>query len=717
MIDSTPNPVIRRDGDSWSLAWSGHGVAMGMERLQDTRDGLRAEVTVESTTAGRVLGPAWLNILSDQSQSRFAGSCAKRVNGLNGDTWHALVVMACAIVAKQYRAPTPTIDLSTVDTSTEVEYLIPGLIPADETTVVYGDGECLAAGSVIQGPAGNERVEVLARRGLPVPVWTLAPSGKEWAWASAPWLKGHGTLLRFTLEGGRAITVARSHRFLTPQGWRFASEIGVGVSLAVSQPSPLPSIAGLDPRVSLLSAQHCSQTPEDCRGGCWPYCRRYGPQLHHQPDGALAFAPSQAGAPERSRGGSRRDARASSAERSHGSSFCRPSSCGYAPSLQPPSIEGLSGASLHAIRHFESSRSVRPFLPATDPQRLRYESHQCATPASHEQDHSSPRPSLPPLESLNYRTIVSISIVGEGDYYDLSVPGTENYLANGIWHHNSAKSLTVLRIAASVALGQPLPWDDRPTRMCPVLYLDWETNPRTVAGRLQRIALGMVSAVPTIHYRQCFRSLTDELSSIKEEISKKKIGLVVVDSIGFAASGALTEDDTARSAMNALRQMSPATRLVVAHISASAAKETQVASRPFGSTFFWNGMRSGLELRRAEEGTDPDNIELGLYHRKANDGEHHRPIGMSVLFDGRKGAVAFIPNDVNETPDLAARTPLSSRLRALLKSGARDTVELADLTEMPIDSVSRTLRRMSGIVRVSDGGGRGQSARWGIADE
>lgn len=422
MIDSAPTPVIRRDGDSWSLAWSGHGVAMGMERLQDTRDGLRAEVTVESTTAGRVLGPAWLNILSDQSQSRFAGSCAKRVNGLNGDTWHALVVMACAIVAKQYRAPTPTIDLSTVDTSTEVEYLIPGLIPADETTVVYGDGE-------------------------------------------------------------------------------------------------------------------------------------------------------------------------------------------------------------------------------------------------------------------------------------------------------SAKSLTVLRIAASVALGQPLPWDDRPTRMCPVLYLDWETNPRTVAGRLQRIALGMVSAVPTIHYRQCFRSLTDELSSIKEEISKKKIGLVVVDSIGFAASGALTEDDTARSAMNALRQMSPATRLVVAHISASAAKETQGASRPFGSTFFWNGMRSGLELRRAEEGTDPDNIELGMYHRKANDGEHHRPIGMSVLFDGRKGAVAFIPNDVNETPDLAARTSLSSRLRALLKSGARDTVELADLTETPIDSVSRTLRRMSGIVRVSDGGGRGQSARWGIADE
>lgn len=414
-------PAIQRDGDTWALSWDNHGVAMGMERLQETRDGLRAELTVESEIAGRVLGPVWLNIISTESQTRFANACSKRVNGLKPELWHALVVQACAVVAKQYRAPSPVVDLSSVATDTDVDYLIPGLVPADETTVVYGDGE-------------------------------------------------------------------------------------------------------------------------------------------------------------------------------------------------------------------------------------------------------------------------------------------------------SAKSLFALRIASSVVLGQILPWGDRPVRVCPVLYLDWETNQRTVAARLRRVALGMQTSAPAVLYRQCFRSLHDELPSVREEVSKKGIGLVVIDSIGFAVGGALTEDETARGAMNLLRQMSPATRLVVAHISADAARQTTGAARPFGSTFFWNGMRSGLELRRAEEGADPESMELGLYHRKANDGEHHKPIGMRVLFDGRRGAIGFWESTLEDSPDLAARTSLSSRLRTMLRKGSRDSVELAEELDAPVDTVTKTLRRMSDIVKVSEGGGRGNPAVWGLAE-
>lgn len=416
-------PSIQRDGDTWALVWNAHGVAIGMERLSETRDGLRAEITVESTVAGRVLGPTWLNILSDQSQARYAATCAKRVNGIGLDAWHAIVVQACAIVAKQYREPRPTVDLAAVDGDVEVEYLAPGIIPADETTVIYGDGE-------------------------------------------------------------------------------------------------------------------------------------------------------------------------------------------------------------------------------------------------------------------------------------------------------SAKSLFVCRIASSAVLGQPLPWGDRMSRIVPVLYLDWETNQRTVASRLRRVALGMQTSVPQVFYRQCFRSLSDELPSIREEISKKQIGLVIVDSIGFAASGSLNEDETARGAMNSLRQMSPATRLVVAHVSAESARQTTGTTRPFGSAFFWNGMRSGLELRRAEEGGDPDNIELGLYHRKANDGEHHKPIGMSVLFDGRRGPIAFIEADINDTADLAARTSLSSRLRVMLRrNGPMATDDLAVELEVPIDTLTKTLRRSSDFVRLIEGGGRGNPSRWALGEE
>ena len=88
-----------------------------------------------------------------------------------------------------------------------------------------------------------------------------------------------------------------------------------------------------------------------------------------------------------------------------------------------------------------------------------------------------------------------------------------------------------------------------------------------MASRLERLALGEACATPSVYYKQCFRPLVDELPDIREQISRHHVGLVIVDSVGFAAAGALVEDETARSTMNGLRQLSPATRLVVAHVS------------------------------------------------------------------------------------------------------------------------------------------------------
>lgn len=412
-------PTINRDGDTWLLAWQNHGIAMGLERLKERSDGLRAEITVESGIAGRVVGPVDLNILSSESQTRFANVCAKRVNGLGSEVWHALVIQACSIVAKQFREPTPTIDLSTVAHAGPIEYIVPGLIPKGETTVMYGDGE-------------------------------------------------------------------------------------------------------------------------------------------------------------------------------------------------------------------------------------------------------------------------------------------------------SAKSLLALRIAFSVALGHDLPWGSSPRRGN-VLYLDWETNDTTVAKRLRGISLGEVCATPRIQYRQCFRSLSDELPHIKEEISKKDIDLVIVDSIGFAASGALVEDETARTAMNALRNMTPATRLVVAHVSRAGAEATSGKTKPFGSAFFWNGMRSGFEVRRSDEGGSDSPIDLGIYHWKSNDGRHVKPFGLSVTFDTEGEGILFEQSDIDDVPDLAARTPLSQRIRNLLRKTAMSTLDLSVELAVPENTLRTTLGRMEGVVRLEPGGGRGKSSTWGLS--
>jgi hypothetical protein len=279
----------------------------------------------------------------------------------------------------------------------------------------------------------------------------------------------------------------------------------------------------------------------------------------------------------------------------------------------------------------------------------------------------------------------------------------------------SAKSLFCLQFSLCVALGRELPWGARPAR-CNVLYLDWETNANTVASRLRRLSLGEACETPQINYRQCFRSLSDELPDIREQISKRHIGLVVVDSIGFAATGALVEDQTARSAMNDLRQMTPATRLVVAHISKGSADSPGTA-KPFGSNFFWNGMRSGVEIRRGEEPTSDNVVDIGVFHRKSNDGVHQRPFGLSAIFEECNRGIQFVPTDLSDVPDLAARTPLSSRIRNMLRNGKQSTKDLARDLEIGEDVVRVTLTRMSGVSRLEAGGGRGKPSVWGLAEE
>jgi hypothetical protein len=414
-------PTIQRDGDTWLLTWAEFSVGMGFERIKEKSDGLKALVTVENSMAGRVLGPSELNLLSLQSQKTWATQCAERVNSLSKEQWHGLMVQACAIVTKQYWEPTPVYDLAEVDSSGSTEYLIPGLVPLGETTVIYGDG-------------------------------------------------------------------------------------------------------------------------------------------------------------------------------------------------------------------------------------------------------------------------------------------------------GSLKSMTCVRIAFSVALGETLPWGPTP-RVGNVLYLDWETNPVTVARRLRRIANGEVCQTPRIQYRQCFRSLSDELPHIKEEVAKKKITLVIVDSIGFAVSGALNEDEPARTAMNALRSLgSGVTRLVVAHVSKASADNPSGRAKPFGSAFFWNGLRSGIELRASEDSGGRDVVDLGVFHQKSNDDRLVKPFGLSVIFQTGGEGILFERTDIQDVPDLAARTNLSSRIRALLRQGARDTNDLAEELGVRPDQVREAAQRTPGLVKVQEGGGRGNPTVWGLGE-
>lgn len=424
-----PSPEIERAGDSWVLTWPEHAIGVSVDKVREGRENaLTAEVIVNSTRvdkAGRILGPAALNLTALRSQTEFANVLAKRVNGLSTDEWHGIVVRACAIIAKQFREPSPSVVLCDVPDRDGVEYLIPGLIPRNETTILYGDGE-------------------------------------------------------------------------------------------------------------------------------------------------------------------------------------------------------------------------------------------------------------------------------------------------------SAKSLLTLRIALSVAAGLSVPWERVIDEPIPVLILDWETNAQTVRTRLKRLCDGMgIPVPPNIHYRGdtgrggVLRGIEDELGAIRAEVERKHIGLTVVDSIGFAVNGPLTEDATARAAVNALRQI-PGTRLVVAHVSVASANQATGKVRPFGSAFFWNGMRSGIECRRSEDNPDPNAIDLGLYHRKSNDERHHKDIGLRVAFQ-ESGCIVVNTKALGDTPDLAIRTSLSTRIYDALRVHAKTTGDIAEELNVKENEVRAIVAKMPNIVNITPGTGRGNRATWGIA--
>jgi hypothetical protein len=709
-----------RYGDTFILTWPGRGIAFGINRLNESKYGygLSAYLTVEAITAetrGIAFGPVILALENVKAQREMAETLSERVNGMDRATWLTLVATACSKVSQEWRAGSPTVDLrDTTEEAAPVEFVWDRMVPKGETTILYGDGECVAAGTMIQGPDGDHPVEVLAEQGKPIRVWTLGQDGPGWAWASAPWRKGRAELLRFTLDNGQEITVAGRHRFLTLDGWAFASGVGVGERIAVSVRDRRQTTLDNDQPVSRQDAQRCYETAAGYPGDYWSDSRQCDQPLRPALTCDLAPSPSPGGALAHSRDDWRPGGRASSVARSHETQCGHHASCGSDAVVPMPSAVGFHVAASHAIRHYASSLDQRPSRQEFAAAQPTVEYPRSGIRSSLAPDHVAPKSSLPPLESLTYASVVSITIEGIGDYYDLTVPGTANYLANGVWNHNSAKSLMALMLSVSHTLGLPTPWGPAPA-VGRVMYCDWETSGRTVGSRLRRVCAGMGVSVPSILYRQCLRPLHDELPSILEDISRKGITLVVIDSIGFAVTGSLIDDDTARSAISDLRQME-CTRLVVGHVSADTAKNPNNKAAPFGSRFFWNGMRQGIELRRSKEGLsgDDDVIDLGMYPRKGNDGRKHREVAIRVAFDGLAGPIVFDEQELIDVPDLAQGQSLPTRLRQLLKRGKASVNDLAEALDEKPEKIRTTLNRMPDAIALEPGGGRNNPGTWGL---
>jgi hypothetical protein len=295
----------------------------------------------------------------------------------------------------------------------------------------------------------------------------------------------------------------------------------------------------------------------------------------------------------------------------------------------------------------------------------------------------------------------------------------QGYITSLFADGDSGKGFIALGIALSLALGGVVIPGVKPLCQGKTLYLDWETDAIENTRRVAMLCrgLGIHTRPDGILYRRMLRPLADDLIAVRRIVDRQGIDLVVIDSAALAAAGELRETDPTLRFHAALRHLD-ATPFVLGHVSkATADTKGNERGRMFGSIFFENLSRACWEVRSDTE-TNP--VTIGFFHRKANMGPKSKPFAVSLCFDDVAHSATFKAANLEDSAKVAEHAPLSMRIAAELRRGARTTAELAEELDVKPGVMRVTLNRAfrKGVVtQLSSGsgqGGRGNSAAWGL---
>lgn len=244
----------------------------------------------------------------------------------------------------------------------------------------------------------------------------------------------------------------------------------------------------------------------------------------------------------------------------------------------------------------------------------------------------------------------------------------------------TGKSLLALAMGVSVATCVDV-LDSVPTRIGPVLYLDWEWDAESHAERLKAICagLGMDPPEKLIHYRHEVAPIWEAAPAIRRIIAELGIVFVIVDSLGFARGGEPESADLTLKTFAALRTFGVPV-LCLDHV----AKNATDKRYSFGSVYTTNAAR--MTWRAEAVKTEGESrIKVGLSNQKAN-GRFQKPRGymieMDIDSDDKLLSARFSPTDIRDVPGLSKALPLADHIEAIL---------LANRGHMDIESLHKVL--------------------------
>lgn len=309
---------------------------------------------------------------------------------------------------------------------------------------IIGD-QCVAGGTRIYDPVTNTHtpIKALAERGRSIPVLAMTPNGLRLATAFAPFKKGTADLYEVVMDDGRRITVTAHHRFLTPDGWQRAGALLPGSLLACAEGPPAKSL-GCAPSVHIEDGPHSTETVQGSFDRCFACSHPCGEPLHANGDSAPSPSPSPGDAQAHIRPWSHEGGQETSRGHNHPRpDFDRPARSGSSP-WESRDLSMISGpiAASGASRSLSIPLGGRPFRGGTGG--LLEEGDAVLVRPSEPSGRGwllrvsgAASSDVPSGDHTGWRRIVSITHAGRDEFFDMWVPGYENYVAEGVINHNT----------------------------------------------------------------------------------------------------------------------------------------------------------------------------------------------------------------------------------------------------------------------------------------
>ena len=110
----------------------------------------------------------------------------------------------------------------------------------------------------------------------------------------------------------------------------------------------------------------------------------------------------------------------------------------------------------------------------------------------------------------------------------------------------------------------------------------------------------------------------------------------------------------------------------------------------YGNIFAYNEARCIWEVKAVQE-PGRGTLDIGLYHRKMNNGWLEKPLGFRIDF--AEGCYTVKQQDLTKVAELEEALPLQQRLRSALSRGALSLDALAEELGKPAETLRRTMNR------------------------